>query len=155
MNDYYKNLPKKRMGAGALIFNEKGELLIVKPNYKDGWSIPGGTINENESPRTACLREAKEEVGLSLKEIRFLCVDYVLPDKPEKAESLQFVFYGGKLNKEEIESISLQKSELDEYRFVEVSVAEQLLGKHLSKRLSKCIQAIETRSPVYLENNEL
>lgn len=155
MNEYYTNLPKKRVGAGALIFNEKDELLIVKPNYKDGWSIPGGTIDQNESPRAACLREAKEEVGLSLNETRFLCVDYVLPDQPEKGESMQFIFYGGKLSQKEIDSISLQKSELDEYRFVEVPIAEQLLGKHLGKRLSKCIQAIKTGSPVYLENNEL
>lgn len=32
-NDYYKNLPKKRMGAGALLFNKNDELLIVKPTY--------------------------------------------------------------------------------------------------------------------------
>ena len=42
MNDYYKNLPRKRMGSGALFFNSKDEALIVKPNYKDHWEIPGG-----------------------------------------------------------------------------------------------------------------
>ena len=54
--DYYKNLPKKRMAAGALIFNNQEEILFVKPGYKDHWSIPGGVIEKNESPKAACLR---------------------------------------------------------------------------------------------------
>ena len=73
---YYKNLPKKRMGAGALILNQNDEILIVKPSYKDHWSVPGGVVEENESPRVACIRETKEEIGIDLKNIKFLCVDY-------------------------------------------------------------------------------
>ncbi len=34
-NEYYKRLPKKRMAAGCLFFNEEEEILIVKPSYKD------------------------------------------------------------------------------------------------------------------------
>jgi ADP-ribose pyrophosphatase YjhB (NUDIX family) len=60
---YYKNLPKKRMAAGALILNKNNEILIVKPNYRDQWLIAGGVIEENESPKDACLREVKEEIG--------------------------------------------------------------------------------------------
>lgn len=52
MDDYLKTLPRKRMACGVLIFNEKNELLIVKNSYKDYWSIPGGVIEENESPQT-------------------------------------------------------------------------------------------------------
>ena len=37
--EYFKNLPKKRIAAGVLFFDEAGKLLIVKPNYKDGWTI--------------------------------------------------------------------------------------------------------------------
>ena len=44
--DYYKHLPKKRMGVGALFLSGKNDLLIVKPNYKDHWSIPGGVVEE-------------------------------------------------------------------------------------------------------------
>src|SRR5512146_1882310 len=91
--DYYKSLPTKRMGTGVLFFNVKGELLIVKPNYKEGWSIPGGVIDANESPRAAGFRETKEEIGIDIDEVQFLCVCYSLNDWP-KTESLQFVFNG-------------------------------------------------------------
>ena len=30
----------KYMSAGALFFNERAELLLVKPTYKEGWEIP-------------------------------------------------------------------------------------------------------------------
>jgi 8-oxo-dGTP diphosphatase len=47
-------LPMKDMSVGALVFNEPEELL-VKPTYKDGWEIPGGIVEQDESPTQACL----------------------------------------------------------------------------------------------------
>jgi len=29
---------------------------------KDHWSIPGGAVDDNESPKQACAREIKDEV---------------------------------------------------------------------------------------------
>src|SRR3989344_2258133 len=104
MKDYDQKLPRKRIGAGALIFNEKGEILVVKPSYKDRWSIPGGVVEKNESPRNACIRETKEEVGITLTNLRFLCVDYT-QSTHEKSESLQFIFYGEKLSPKQITEI--------------------------------------------------
>ena len=104
-NQYYKGLPKKRMGVGALFFNEKDELLILKPTYKDYWSIPGGIIDANESPREACIREIKEETGLNISSVKFLCVDYCRNLGNEKGESLQFMFYGGILSENQISNI--------------------------------------------------
>lgn len=46
---YYKNLPQKRMAVAALFFNERGEILILKPSYKEDWILPGGVVELNES----------------------------------------------------------------------------------------------------------
>jgi len=89
------------MAAGALILTRKDELLIVKISYKNYWSIPGGVIEEKESPKQGCIREIKEEIGLEIKDIKFLCVDYTTADtSKDKDESLQFIFSGGKLTDE-------------------------------------------------------
>ena len=80
-------MPTKRMSAGALIFNDAGQLLLVKPHYKDHWSIPGGIIDKEESPRQACLREVEEEVGIKLESVKFLCIDWV-STKDDKDENL-------------------------------------------------------------------
>src|SRR6476469_4820630 len=61
------DIPRIPASAGALIFDNKARLLILKPTYKKGWTIPGGQIDPvGESPWDACRREAKEECGLVL-----------------------------------------------------------------------------------------
>src|SRR5690606_12767250 len=60
---YQRTLPRKRVSAGCLLFDEAGRLLIVNPTYKDGWEIPGGAVEANESPLDGCIREIREELG--------------------------------------------------------------------------------------------
>jgi len=153
MNNWYKNLPQKRMGAGVFFLNAKGEVLVVKPSYKDHWSVPGGVVDENESPRDACVREVKEELGIDVNRVDMLCLDY-MPTDGEKNESLQFVFYGGILSEEQISAIKLDGKELVELKFVLPEEAIKLWGKNMAKRAPECFNAIKTGSSIYLENGE-
>ncbi|PIQ91619.1 MAG: hypothetical protein COV70_02730 [Parcubacteria group bacterium CG11_big_fil_rev_8_21_14_0_20_39_22] len=75
MNNYYKNLPRKYMGSGALFSDTDGKILVVKPTYKDHWEIPGGVVEQNESPLFTCLREVKEELNITISGVRLLLVD--------------------------------------------------------------------------------
>jgi len=151
MEQYYKKLPKKRMGAGALIFNRNGKILIIKPVHKEHWSTPGGTIDKNESPRDACLREVHEEIGLKLKKADFVCVDYI-PRHSSKDESVQYVFNCGVITDEQISKIKLQTSEVLAYRFVSLKEARPLLGRVLAVRLTACVRAVEEHHALYLED---
>ena len=63
---FIATLPTRRLAAGAVIRNEHGELLLVQPNYKDGWILPGGTVEAGEAPKPGCFREVEEELGLRL-----------------------------------------------------------------------------------------
>ena len=61
-------LPAIPASAGALIFDRNGRLLIMKPTYKSGWTIPGGVMEaDGESPWEACQREVREECGLHVR----------------------------------------------------------------------------------------
>lgn len=142
------------MGAGALIFNEKGERLVLKPTYKDHWSIPGGVVDKNESPRQACIREIKEEIGLDIKDLRFLCVDYYRNLDNQKGESLQFLFYGEKLDENQIQNIEIDGREIGEFKFAEVDEAKSLFGKGLSARIPKALEAIKNNTAFYLEDGK-
>src|SRR3989344_2599179 len=153
ISEYYKNLPKKRMAAGALILNENDEVLIVKQSYKDYWSIAGGVVDENESPRDACIREAKEEIGIDLKETELLCVDYLL-NGVGQGESLKFIFFGGKLNENEIKEIKVDGKEIVEYKFMKIENALPLLNERLKKRLPKALEALKNNAVIYLEDGE-
>jgi hypothetical protein len=51
------------VSAGALVFDRAG-LLVLKPTYKSGWTIPGGVLEtDGETPGDAGRREVAEELG--------------------------------------------------------------------------------------------
>ena len=56
-------------------------LLILKPTYKSGWTIPGGVMEaDGESPWEACQREVREETGLEVSRGRLAA--HGLPPRP-------------------------------------------------------------------------
>ncbi|MFA5023735.1 MAG: nucleotide exchange factor GrpE [Patescibacteria group bacterium] len=56
--------------VGPVIYNKKGEILLIKnPKFGDWWCIPGGHVELNETAEAALIREIKEETGLELKNI--------------------------------------------------------------------------------------
>ena len=64
-------------GAAAVyLLNSKGQLLIVKPNYRDYWHLPGGMIEAGESPVEACKRECLEELGRRVSVGELLCYEF-------------------------------------------------------------------------------
>lgn len=59
-------LPGK-MCSACLILRTENEVLMVKAAYKDHWTFPSGIVDDRESPKTAALRETKEEVGIDIQ----------------------------------------------------------------------------------------
>lgn len=148
---YQDSLPKKRMGAGALIFDENGSFLLVNPTYKEPWEVPGGIVEAHESPAQACVREVQEELGLDIALERLLLVDY-LSDSPEKVEALMFIFQGPTLPQAEIDAIQLQVEELSEYRFCTIDEAVVLLNVRLGQRVRRSLEVMAGNGEVYVED---
>ena len=88
-------LPAIPVSAGALIFDRAGRLLILKPTYKSGWTIPGGVMEANgETPWDACRREVAEECGLHIgagHPARLACMDFRRP-RPGKPGGIRYLF---------------------------------------------------------------
>ena len=147
---YAKMLPKKQVGTAVIFFNRKGELLIIKPNYKDGWLVPGGSTDNNESPLSCATRETKEEIGLDVNDLQLVGV-YYAPPKGFFSDSLKFVFFGGVLSKNQIFKIHLQSEELEKYDFVSPEKALSLLSPSLQKSIPPCLIALKDNNVAYIE----
>ena len=153
-NSYeYQALPKKRMASSALFLNEEGKILIVKPTYRRDWLLPGGVVEEYESPHEACAREIREELSLDILLGRLLCVEYLSQER-EQTECVQFSFSGGMLSETQIKDIQLPSDELSDYLFSPFEDAVRLLSPMLSKRLPYCLQALYENLTVYLEDGQ-
>jgi diadenosine tetraphosphate (Ap4A) HIT family hydrolase/8-oxo-dGTP pyrophosphatase MutT (NUDIX family) len=150
---FHRTLPRKRMGAGVIFSDAEGRVLIVKPTYKDYWEIPGGAVEDDESPAQACRREVGEELGIEIESGRLLCVDYN-SSTDVYLESLMFVFDGGRLSEEQVADISLDQNELSEWRFVGRSEALELLGYRVSSRLRTVWGTSDPMDVAYLEDRQ-
>ena len=142
-------VPRIPASAGALIFNHAGRLLVLKPNYKKGWTIPGGQIDASgESPWEACRREVHEECGLEVHRGRLVCVDFLRP-RPSRPGGARFLFDCGPLPDLQLSSIQLQDDEIDEHRFVVMAQAAELLSGPVRRRV---LAGVGSKRCKYLED---
>lgn len=97
------------MGVRVLMIQDD-KVLLIRHTYLNGWFMPGGGLNRNESLEQAARREAKEETGADLGEINligiftnylqwktdhtvvFLCKDFQITGKSD-AEIAQMQFF--------------------------------------------------------------
>jgi 8-oxo-dGTP pyrophosphatase MutT (NUDIX family) len=151
------------MAAGALFLHE-GKILIVKPSYLDYWLPPGGGVEAGESPRDACIREIREEIGLDIIPGRLLCVDYVpkaslIGTKHRMRRTMQeeliFMFFGGYLTIEHLQAIQLGEGELTEFRCLSLEESLPLFPNYLQTRIPRCLEALEQNTAFYLENGSI
>ncbi|MET7984497.1 MULTISPECIES: NUDIX hydrolase [unclassified Streptomyces] len=115
---YIAGLPRVLAGAATLFRDTDGRVLLVEPNYREGWTLPGGTVesDEGESPRQGARRETAEEIGLDVELGRLLAVDWVLGTG--RPPLVAYLYDGGVLGERDLEAIRLQEEELLSWRLV-------------------------------------
>lgn len=133
----HRMLPAKRLAAGVLVFNDAGQILLVKPSYRSYWLIPGGLVERDEPPWLAARREAKEEIGIDVGELRFIGLDW-RPADDEYDDSLHFLFDGGTLAEDQIAAIKCDGTEIVDYQFAARDDVDKLLDPHLARRIIAC-----------------
>lgn len=143
--------PRIPASAGALIFDAVGRLLLLKPTYKKGWTIPGGQLEANgESPWEACRRETREECGLEIARGHLVCVDFLRP-RPNRPGGMRFLFDCGNFTDQQLNTIKLQADEIAEHRFEHPAEAIKLLSGPVGRRVSGAVGAARC---VYLEDGQ-
>jgi len=73
--------------VGSIIYNDSGEILLIKNSQWTNWSIPGGHIKWGEKMEEALRRKIEEQTSLQIDKIKFITaadgikLPYFLKDK--------------------------------------------------------------------------
>jgi 8-oxo-dGTP diphosphatase len=150
-DEYLASLARKRMAAAALFRNSTGAVLLVEPTYRPTWDLPGGAVEAEESPQSACRREVIEEIGLDRAPGRVLAVDWV-PSRPDRPEGLIIVYDGGVLAPEEIGEIVVAEGELAGFEFTGPDEVPDRVSPLIARRIAACLDALAAGTVASLEN---
>jgi 8-oxo-dGTP diphosphatase len=143
------DVPAIPASAGALIWDQAGRLLILKPTYKSGWTIPGGVMEaDGETPWEACQREVREECGLDVRRGRLASVDF-RHSRPGRPGGIRFLFDCGVIGDKRLAAIVVQPEEISEHRLVPLDRALPMLRGPIRRRVQA---ASAGQGLVYLED---
>ncbi|MFI5634696.1 NUDIX domain-containing protein [Streptomyces sp. NPDC051664] len=152
--EYYASLPKHIAGAGAIIHDAAGRILLVQPSYRtDTWEIPGGGLDTGEDPLQAVQREVKEELSIDLAPGRLLAVDWVPAQADGRPPLANYLFDGGLITQAEARTrIHLDPEELTAWQLATPEQWDALLAPHMARRLHACSRALTQGTTVYLRH---
>jgi 8-oxo-dGTP pyrophosphatase MutT (NUDIX family) len=144
-NKYFKGT--KYIGAGALVFDPDGRVLLIKSRLRGHWEYPAGGADGRESPLDTCRREVAEEVGLELSGYRLIGVDFWRSITPYG--NLLFTF-AARATADQAARVKPQPLEVVEWRWVGRDEALELVAPRLRPRLAELFAAYDADKPVYL-----
>ena len=85
------------VGAGAIIFNNEGQVFIARRgpkarNEAGRWDFPGGSVEFGETCEAAVVREIKEEYDMDIEVLELLeVVNHLLPQEKQHWVSPSFI----------------------------------------------------------------
>lgn len=145
---WYANLPSFYAAAAAFITDPAGNVLLVKPTYRDSWAFPGGYVEAGEYPHHACAREVHEELGVAVTVADLLVVDWAPPAGQRPRALISFTFDCGTMSG--IDSFALPRQELEDVAFFSPQKAEQRLPDNVAPRVCAAMGARAQQATVYL-----
>jgi len=148
---WYAQLPTLYSGACALITDADDRVLLVKPNYRAEWGIPGGWLDEGEKPRDGCAREVREEIGLDLPIGDLLVAQWCPAEPPRPRAMVTWVFDAGTLDPDRIARIRLQADEIDDFAFVDADDAVGMLPATDGPRITAGLRARADKVTFHLD----
>ncbi len=140
-------LPRKRAIGQGLVRNTDGLVLLCELTYKRAWDLPGGVLEPNESPRTGCMRELREELFVAE---RLLAVNWMSSWRGWE-DACTFLFDAGAHASSVVERFALQRHEIAAVHWCS---PEQIRTRAAAAtvRLLEAVATAGGDGPLYLED---
>lgn len=151
-SDELPPMAQPRVAAGALFHDTAGRILLLRPTYKDFWDIPGGYVEPGESPHAACIREIREELGITPPLGRMLVTDWAPADN--EGDKILYIFDGGTLDEDDLTRIAFEDGEIAEFRYVALTDLGDLVPARLARRLHTAVAALHAGRTTYAEHGD-
>jgi 8-oxo-dGTP diphosphatase len=120
---WQESLPKKKVAVKVIVKSNEGNVLLVKPNYKDTWQLLGGGVEANEDPKIAAIRESKEEANIDIDPSELEIIDTAFKSN----EDYLFLIYEYKKTVDENADYGVEDEEIEEYKFIPPNDVAKLL----------------------------
>jgi 8-oxo-dGTP pyrophosphatase MutT (NUDIX family) len=139
--------------TAAVLLTDPGDRLLIVHPAREGapWQLPGGIVEQNESPLDAVRREGREELGLDLdvRACDLFAVEWLQATRSGRRDRIAFLFAGPVLRRSDTARITLQRAELDAWRWADRAEASSLLHPAIAARIVGPLQT--PGSAVYRE----
>ena len=135
---------KVGVGVSGVVLNQKGQILLVQRNDSKAWSLPGGIVENGESPDQAVVREVKEETGLDVDIVRLTGI-YI---RHLWKKNILFVYRCQMKN-----GILIKSDETDDFKWINLKQLVALgVDKKIVVRIIDCVK-FDKNVVVKIQNN--
>ena len=124
---------KKEKSCGAIIINDKDEILLIKHNVGH-WAFPKGHVENNETDKLCALREIKEETNLDVNIITNIKEKTTYSPKEDVLKDVIY-FVALPINND----IKLQQEEVNDYLWLPLKDALNKLTYDNDKKILESI----------------
>ncbi|MEU6295576.1 NUDIX hydrolase [Streptomyces erythrochromogenes] len=141
--------PAPLVAATGIVLDTRGRVLVPSTSCATGQELPGGTVEETETPEQGLARELREELGLHVPVGRLLAVDS-RPAGPLGRSLIVHVHLVGPLSPQDAAALSRTDGEVAAARWLRPEEACAVLPAPVASRLRAGLAALRTGSFAHL-----